>query len=445
MEPPPASAVLEVAADTAAAAGEDTAVRQAVAVLQELPPPAVLRPTQRSSSCASCASGCFEFLALPPRRARSSAPPPAAGRRARSRPPAVEKPLIPSSALAGRAECGLDEVAAKRDKGASLRTSNAKAAEVEDEDSPVDTAVPEDGEEETCSPVTCASADVGVGEEVNDDAEPVLPSPTADGETLVNASKQAEVDLPPQEAALGHEGDDVQAAHSEEDLAGVEEGEVGAQALVSPHQVWWHRTLREQAQAQGIVLIGSDSDCVEVQFGKKRPAAAQEAKCDDDDDEAVAAVFLEFEETPVYTVAVPSRPEDDFSWTEVGGGVSVKLNTPRSASGMTRPHTVSTEAPAEEHGGASDEPGQQRAEEASPGGEWRIPQEHTDGPQEPRLHATEHRHGTQGGFICLRTLCCPSAAGGSTEAAAVLDFTIVEDEQVRPQASSIFSCWVCPS
>jgi len=284
--------------------------------------------------------------------------------------------------------------------------AGATSAVADDEDSPVDIAVPEDGddEEEETSPLTCASADVAGGEEEDRDSDPLRLLPAPVGE------------------------------FSEETTASEEGAAAGEIEPASSYQLWWEKTLREQAEVQGIALRGDQEG-----------AAVPEEACFQEEEDFVATLMpLENQATAVYTYSVKQQQDFTDLWTSMGNGESIKVF---GSGGVTRPQTQSTDVPEE----VWEPRGHRASASLSHGSEWMIPRERHGGPEEVRLRALEARPGAQGGFFCLRAVfdspCCRGVvgqSGASQEAAEVQDFTVVEDEEVNP-ISSFPYCWICPS
>lgn len=499
-----AEALVSAAAAKKAEAGAAFDELSVVASSRELPLVSTKAP--RSSSC-ECATGCFSFMApLAGGRGRSAGPAGPAGaepskqpQRGRSRPPATQKPMLPPHVFAActsvasaahgamlrQQDHGREATEHEEEIDLSMTLRPKKGAEAAGEESPVDTAVPDEASpvDTIAEEVSQASSSPSPSRRSRDSGpeasfSPPAPASPPSAEQAAADAVGASTEQAPECAAEAEEAAPplpsavvpVVKTHACEAQKAIGGREVAKDSEDS--QAWWHRTLREQALSQGIQLAQGQGqvlqeDAVECEVQLVTILTAETAS---------VYSFSNGSPSASHGVSWDSAPG---VWRSVGSGVSVlkvsgegaskalpcrSLTTSTDASGASlsglegapNSPTERTSRPAAtvvrgallasaaglapsdlgRRGQKQQQPRRPVATAANPFVEGGLALD--DGGREARPN---HRRGTsgRGGFVCpgLSAALCPESAQLEDP-----DPTVFEEVQVKPGALYPF-CWRC--
>mmetsp|Transcript_81101 Transcript_81101/g.233028 ORF Transcript_81101/g.233028 Transcript_81101/m.233028 type:complete len:524 (+) Transcript_81101:103-1674(+) len=499
--PPVVAAEALVSAAAAKKAEAEAAFDELGVVASSRELPLVSTKAPRSSSC-ECATGCFSFMApLARGRGRSAGSAGPAGaepskqpQRGRSRPPATQKHMLPPHVFAActsvaseahgamlrQQDDGREATELEEEIDLSMPLRPKKGAEAAGEESPVDTAVPDEA-----SPVDTIAEEVsqassspspsrrsrGSGSEASS-SPPAPASPSSAEQAAADAvgasTKQAGESPPPLPAAV--------APIVETHACMVQKANGGREAKDGEDaQAWWHRTLREQALSQGIQLAQGHG-----------PWLQEDAtECEVTEVQLVTILTAETASVYSYSNGSPSalrgvsRDSAPGVWRSVGSAVSVLKVSGEGASKALpcRSLTTSTDASGTSLSGLEGAPNSPTERTSRPAAAvvrgaplasaaglaplelGRLGQ-HQKQPRRPVATAANpfaegglaladrghearpnYHSGTSGRGGCV----CPGLSAALCPASAELqdpDPTVFEEVQVRPGALYPF-CWRC--
>mmetsp|Transcript_148052 Transcript_148052/g.475409 ORF Transcript_148052/g.475409 Transcript_148052/m.475409 type:complete len:510 (-) Transcript_148052:210-1739(-) len=485
--PPVVAAEAHVSAAAAKTAEAEAAFDELGVVASSRELPLVSTKAPRSSSC-ECATGCFSFMApLAGGRGRSAGPagaePSKQSQRGRSRPPATQKHMLPPHVFAActsvaseahgamlrQHDDGREATEHEEEIDLSMPLRPKKGAEAAGEESPVDTAVPDEASpvDTIAEEVSQASSSPSPSRRSRCSGSEASSSPPAPASPP--SAEQAGESAPPPPPVAVAPVVETHACEVQKAIGGREakDGE-GAQA-------WWHRTLREQALSQGIQLAQGHG-----------PWLQEDAtECEVTEVQLVTILTAETASVYSYSNGSPSalrgvsRDSAPGVWRSVGSGVSILKISGEGASKALpcRSLTTSTDASGTSLSGLEGAPNSPTERTSRPAAavvrgaplasaaglaplELGRRGQHQQQPRRPVATAANpfaegglaladgghkarpnYHSGTsgRGGFVCpgLSAALCPESAQLQDP-----DPNVFEEVQVRPGALYPF-CWRC--